>query len=75
MKNTENLYSHIPPTRLRNRKEKFRKAKNIPFWVWFADRVFFRMLSHRFYALRIKNLELYKEKINKNYPTIFMLRT
>ena len=68
---SEKLYSDVPPTRLRNRKEKFRKARNIPFWVWFADRVFFRMLSHRFYALRIKNLELYNEKRNKEYPTVF----
>ncbi len=71
MQKTENLYSRIPPTRLRNRKEKFRKAKNIPFWVWFADRVFFRMLSHRFYALRVKNIEAYNERRNKNFPTIF----
>ncbi|MGM9994463.1 MAG: lysophospholipid acyltransferase family protein [Candidatus Avigastranaerophilus sp.] len=67
---SEKLYSDIAPTRLRNRKEKFRKARNIPFWVWVADRVFFRMLSHRFYALRIQNLELY-EKRNKDYPCVF----
>ena len=51
--------------------KKFRKAKNIPFWVWTADRVFFRMMSHRFYALRIKNLEAFKEKCSKDYPSIF----
>ena len=67
---SEKLYSDIAPTRLRNRKEKFRKARNIPFWVWVADRVFFRMLSHRFYALRIQNLELY-EKRNKDYTCVF----
>lgn len=70
MTKSEKLYSDIAPTRLRNRKEKFRKARNIPFWVWVADRVFSRMLSHRFYALRIKNLEAY-EKRNKDFPSIF----
>ena len=58
----EKLYSDIPPTKLRNRKEKFRKAQNRPFWTWLADRVMFRMVSHRFYALRIKNLEAFKER-------------
>ena len=53
----EKLYSDIPPTKQRGRKEKFRKPQNYKIWTWVADRVFFRMLSHRFYALRIKNLE------------------
>ncbi len=70
MQKTERLYSNIPPTRLRNRKEKFRKAQNLPFWTWLADRVFFRMLSHRFYALRIKNLEAFETRRNKEYPSI-----
>ena len=70
MQKTEKLYSDIPPTRLRNRKEKFRKARNLPFWTWLADRILFRMLSHRFYALRIKNLEAFKEKRNPNFPSI-----
>lgn len=70
MQKTEKLYSDIPPTILRNRKEKFRKAQNLPFWTWIADRVFFRMLSHRFYALRIKNVEAFNEKRNKNFPCI-----
>ena len=70
MQKTEKLYSDIPPTRLRNRKEKLRKAQNIPFWTWIADRVFFRMLSHRFYALRIKDIELFNEKRNKDFPCI-----
>ena len=68
---TEKLYSDIPPTKLRNRKEKFRKAQNRPFWTWLADRVMFRMVSHRFYALRIKNLEAFKERRDKNFPSIF----
>ena len=70
MEKTEQLYSDIPSTRLRNRKEKQRKAQNRPFWTWLGDRILFRMLSHRFYALRIKNLEAFNERRNKNYPNI-----
>ena len=70
MQKTEKLYSNIPPTRLRNRKEKFRRARNLPFWTWLADKILFRMLSHRFYALRIKNLEAFNEKRDKNFPSI-----
>ncbi len=70
MQKTEKLYSDIPPTRLRNRKEKFRKARNLPFWTWLADRILFRMLSHRFYALRIKNIDAFKEKRNPKFPSI-----
>lgn len=70
MQKAEKLYSNIPPTRLRNRHEKFRKAQNRPFWTWLADRILFRMLSHRFYALRIKNLEAFEERRNKNFPCI-----
>ena len=29
------------------------------------------MVSHRFYALRIKNLEAFKERRDKNFPSIF----
>lgn len=70
MQKSEKLYSNIPPTRLRNRQEKWRKPQNRPFWTWLADRILFRMLSHRFYALRIKNLEAFNERRNKNYPSI-----
>lgn len=70
MQKSEKLYSDIAPTRLRNRKEKQRKAQNRPFWTWLADRILFRMLSHRFYALRIKNLEVFEEKRDKRFPCI-----
>lgn len=66
---TETLYTDIPPTKLRNRKEKFRKAKNDPFWTWVADCFFFNMLQNRFYSLKIKNEELFQNR-NKNYPNI-----
>lgn len=70
MAKPEVLYTDVPPTKLRNRKEKFRKAQNHPFWTLIADLFFFNMLQHRFFALRIKNEELF-EKRNKNYPCIF----
>lgn len=71
MTKTEVLYSDIPPTKLRNRKEKFRKAQNNPFWTWVGDNIFFfKMLEHRFYSLKIKNKELFNTR-NPNYTNIF----
>lgn len=68
---SEPLYSDVPPTVLRNRNEKFRKAKWHPFWVAVADLFFFKMLENRFFALRYKNFERYKELRNFDYPCIF----
>ena len=67
----EPLYLDVPPTRLRNRNEKFRKAKWVPFWVALADYVFARMIEHRFFALRYKGKENYDNNINPDYPCIF----
>lgn len=66
----ETLYSTVPPTKLRNRKEKFRPAANTPFWQRIADFFFFKMIEHRFHAMIIKN-EHYFEERNKNYASIF----
>ena len=65
----EQLYSDVPPTKLRNKDEKFRRAKNDPFWLWVADRFFFNMLQNRFFSLEIKNKENF-EKRNPNYANI-----
>ncbi|MDD3236610.1 MAG: lysophospholipid acyltransferase family protein [Candidatus Gastranaerophilales bacterium] len=70
MASNEVLYSDVPPTKLRNREEKFRKASNDPFWTWVADRFFYNMIQHRFYSLKIKNGSNY-DKTNKKYPMIF----
>ncbi len=70
MTKAEVLYSDVPPTKLRNRKEKFRKAQNHPFWNWVGDIFFFNMLEHRFYSLRIKNENLFENR-NPNYPCVF----
>lgn len=66
----EELYTDIPPTKLRNQKEKFRKAQTHPFWCWLTDRFLFHFAEHRFYGMRIKN-KLNFEKRNKNYANIF----
>lgn len=64
------LYSDIPPTKLRNREEKFTPAKTTKFWVWVAATCFWGMLRHRFYAFRYKGDENYYSG-DTNIPTIF----
>ena len=70
MINLEDLYSEVPPTKLRNIDEKFRPAKTSPFWLWVADRFFYGMLENRFYAFRFKGAEKYYEK-EPEVPIIF----
>ena len=57
--NLEELYSEVPPTKLRNINEKFCPSKTSPFWLWVADRFFYGMLEDRFYAFRYKGIENY----------------
>ncbi len=64
-----NLYSDIPPTKLRNRDEVFIEASNKAFWVWLADRFFYRMIEKRFFSLRIKDEQNF-EKRDKRYSSI-----
>ena len=63
------IYQKEPPTKMRGKKEIFRKAKNDPFWHLVADMFFFTMIENRFHSLKIKNQENF-EKRNKNYATI-----
>lgn len=65
----EQLYSDIPPTKLRNKEEKFKPAKTNRFWLMIASLFFFNMLQNRFYAFRYKGEENYYEG-DKNVPTI-----
>ena len=60
--NLEELYSEVPPTKLRNINEKFCPSKTSPFWLWVADRFFYGMLEDRFYAFRYKGIENYQKK-------------
>ncbi len=69
MINLEDLYSEVPPTKLRNIDEKFCPAKTSPFWLWVADRFFYGMLEDRFYAFRYKGIENYKRR-NPDTPII-----
>lgn len=66
----KHLYSEIPPTKIRNREEKFRKANDNPFWIFVGNRIFYSMLKNRFYSLMYKGLENF-EKRDKNLATIF----
>lgn len=63
----EKLYSDIPPTKLRNKEEKFKPAKTNRFWLTIASLFFFNMLQNRFYAFRYKGAE---SVIEKGIPTI-----
>ncbi len=65
----EKLYIDIPPTKLRNKDEKFRPAKTNAFWLWVANTFFFNMLENRFFALRYKNEEVFFNR-DENVPTI-----
>jgi len=53
----EDLYQHVPPTKLRNKDEKFAPAKTSAFWLFVADYVFFHMMENRFFAFRYKNAD------------------
>lgn len=66
----EDLYSEVPPTKLRNIDEKFRPAQTSPFWLWVADRFFYGMLENRFYAFRYKGVENFYKK-DPTTPVIF----
>lgn len=62
MMSLEDLYSEVPPTKLRNIDEKFRPAQTSPFWLWVANLFFYGMLENRFYAFRYKGAENFYKK-------------
>ena len=63
----EQLYSDIPPTKLRNKEETFKPAKTNKFWLMLARLFIFNMLQNRFFAFRYKGAENVMEK---GVPTI-----
>lgn len=71
MYDLEDLYSAVPPTKLRNIDEKFCPAATSPQWFWksIGDYVFFKMLKNRFYAFRYKGAENFTTK-DPSIPTI-----
>lgn len=66
----EKLYSEVPPTKLRNKEEKFKPAKTNKFWLTIASLFFFNMLQNRFYAFRYNGVENFHNR-DENVPTIF----
>lgn len=63
------LYCDTPPTKLRKKDERFRRARTSPFWLWVADQFFYRMLQNRFCAFRYKGLENFLSR-DAEVPTI-----
>ena len=66
---TGQLYPEIPPTKLRNKEEKFTPAKTSKFWLCVANYFFYNMLENRFVAFRHKGAENYYKK-DPNTPVI-----
>lgn len=64
------MYPTVPPTKQRNREEKFRIAKNSRFWHFIADIVFPLMIKNRFYAAMLKGKENLQQ-CDKRFATIF----
>lgn len=67
---SKELYSNIPPTKIRNRVEVFRTPSNIPFWHVIADYVFGKMIRNRFFSVAVKNEQSYENR-NKDFATIY----
>ena len=63
------MYPDVPPTKQRNREEKFRVAKNVPFWHFVANTVFPLMIKNRFTAAMVKGKEN-TELCDKRFATI-----
>jgi len=66
----KHLYCETPPTILRNREEKFRTAKDVPFWHAIARYVFGKMVKARFHSLMYKGYENLEDR-DKTKATIF----
>jgi len=62
MINLSELYSEVPPTKLRNKYEKFCPAATSRFWKIVGDIVFFSMLKKRFYAFSYRGAENFHSK-------------
>ncbi len=70
IKTPQHLYCDTPPTILRNREEKFRTAKDNPFWLFVADFVFKKMVRTRFHSFMYKGGENL-EKRDKTHSVLF----
>ncbi len=70
MVNLEELYSKVPPTKLRSIDEKFCPAQTSPFWLWVADRYFYGMLEKRFHGFYYKGAEKFHIQKDPSTPVI-----
>ena len=70
MVNLEELYSAVPPTKMRDRQEKFLPAETTPFWLWVADRYFYGMLEKRFHGFYYKGAEKFYLQKEPETPVI-----
>ena len=66
----EELYSAVPPTKLRDIDEKFLPAQTSSFWLWVADRYFYGMLEKRFHGFYYKGAEKFYLQKAPNTPII-----
>lgn len=70
MDKLEELYSAVPPTKLRDVDEKFLPAETSPFWLWVADRYFYGMLEKRFHGFYYKGAEKFYLQKSSDTPII-----
>ena len=68
---TGQLYPDVPPTKLRNKEEKFTPAETNKFWLAVADFFFFNMLQNRFVTFRYIGAENYHERDDKAPTVLF----
>lgn len=66
----EELYSEVPPTKLRNINEKFCPSQTSPFWLWVGDRYFYGMLEKRFHGFYYKGYENFYTQKEPDTPII-----
>ncbi|GBF23548.1 phospholipid/glycerol acyltransferase [Candidatus Gastranaerophilus sp. (ex Termes propinquus)] len=67
----QDLYTEVPPTKIRNREEKFRTAKDHPFWVAFGNWLFSKMARARFHSIMVKGDSEYLQMRDTTKATVF----
>lgn len=70
MKDTNALYSDVPPSKLREKEDPFISSDESEFWKMLFDGAFTRLFDRVFCSLQVKNAQKFEER-NKLYPTIF----
>ena len=70
MVNLEELYLEVPPTKLRNKDEKFCPSETTPAWLWVGDRYFYGMIEKRFHGMYYKGKEKFYTQKDPDTPLI-----